>query len=205
MSTKVKSYTDQQLLDRAASLEDFKTFPKGRFFIFVRSNEDTPNVYDDKAYLYDGSTDIPTFIGVASCTTNPGTPALTGGFKKFNKKGAALIKANQWCYNAFFYGLHRGKMPALRQRLPIWYHRDGDMDNKSEELGEPEYAVYYTNIHSNTYKYFDKVVKMFIGGWSYGCIVINARKKYITWINWFKAKQKSGEQKYVSACILEEF
>jgi hypothetical protein len=205
MSTKVRSYTDKELLDKVKGLKDFKGFPEGRWWIFVRSNEDTPNVYDDKGYLYETINGQTNFIDVVSCTTNPGTEALKGGFKKFNKKGAALIKAGQWCYNSFYYGLHSGRMPALRQRLPIWYHRDGDGDLKSEELGEPIHDIYYTNIHSNTYKHFNNVVKWFIGAWSYGCIVINQRDKYMNHMNWFKAKRQSGEQRYVTICIIDEF
>lgn len=199
--TKVRAYTDEQLLVKAASLEDFQGYPEGRWLIAVRSNEDSPNIYDDKVYMFKGEK----FVAVTTCTTNPGTPALNGGFKRYNKKGAAVIKANQWCYDAYAYGLHSGRMPALRQIGKIWYHRDGDMDSKAEEIGEKEIANYYTNIHTNTYKYFNGVVKWFIGHWSYGCIVMNKRKTYIEWIKWFKNAKRDGSQPKVTLCIIDEF
>lgn len=199
--TKVKSYTDQELLSAASSLEDFNGFPKGRWILYVRSNEDTPNVYDDKGYVFDHKT----FVQVLTCTTNPGTPALNGEFKRYNSTGAALIKANQWCYDKFQFGYHNGRMPALRQIGSIWYHRDGDMDSKSEELGEPIWGNFATNIHTNTYKYFNSVVKWFIGRFSFGCIVHNQRDKHAKLMDWFRVNKKLKQQEKVSICILDEF
>ena len=199
--TKVKSYTDKELLDRVKSLPGYLGIPNGRWFINVGSIEDTPNVYDDKSYVFEGEK----FIEVMTCTVNPGTEALKGGYKRYNQVGAAVIKMNQWCYDCFGYGLHNGRMPALRQIGKIWYHRDGDGDDKSEELGAAEFANYNTNYHSNTYKYFNSVVRWLIGPWSYGCVVNNSRLKYIKNIKWFKAAKYSGKQRKVTMCFIREF
>ena len=44
----VKNYTDKQLLDRVMSLKSFTFIPAGLWLLFVRSNEDQNNVFDDK-------------------------------------------------------------------------------------------------------------------------------------------------------------
>ena len=77
------------------------------------------------------------FIDVVTGTTNPGTPVLQGGFLKYNKVGAAVVKSDTWYYDVWAYGLHMGKMPALRQVGKITVFRDGDKDSKSEEIGAP--------------------------------------------------------------------
>ena len=53
MKTNVKSYTDDQLLQRMMSLPSFKGYPRGKHIIAVRSEEDEPDKYDDKLYLFD--------------------------------------------------------------------------------------------------------------------------------------------------------
>lgn len=173
----VKVYTDKQLLDKVKSLSSFNHIPNDYWILGVRSEEDAFNEFDDKIYLFKGEE----FILVTSCTTNPGGPALLGGFKKYNKNGAAIIKSNEWYYDTFKYGLHNGKMPALRQVKSMLYYRDKDLDKKAEEEGIIESAIYNTNIHFNSYSVFDKVklsIKQYIGEWSYGCIVLNEQEKY---------------------------
>jgi hypothetical protein len=48
----VKSYTDKQLLDKVMSLDTFKTLPPHLWLLFIRSNEDANNVFDDKCYVF---------------------------------------------------------------------------------------------------------------------------------------------------------
>lgn len=201
MSTKVRGYSDKDLLDHVSEMKDFNGFPKGRWLLAVTSNEDTPNIADDKIYVFENRT----FIDVMKCTNNPGLTALKDVNQNKRRGGAAVIKSNQWCYDAFYSGYHRGKMLALRQRLKIWYHRDNNMNSKSEEIGKPIKDLFYTNIHSNTYKYWNKVIKWIIGPWSYGCIVIIERVKYMKHMKWFKSARSSGKQPYVTLCIIKEF
>ena len=132
MKTNVRNYTSTELLNKAKSLKSFKAIPDGYWFLGVRSNEDAPNVFDDKGYLFRNEQ----FIKVFPMTTNAGTPYLQGGFLKYNKVGTAHVKANEWYYDLWKYGLHRGKMPALVQVGNILIFRDGDMDNKAEEIGK---------------------------------------------------------------------
>lgn len=205
MSTKVKSYTDKQLLDKVKSLENFKKIPKQRWILGVRSAADVYNSYDDKFYEFEGEK----FIRVLTGTTNAGAGVLKGGFLKYNKKGAAILKSEEWYYNVWAYGLHRGKMPSLRQigrRVKVY--RDGNKNKKSEQVGEYEIGWYGINYHTNTYNFSNasvKIVNWLIGNWSAGCQVINDRKKYRDQINYYKKAHENGTQIMVSYCLIDEF
>jgi len=203
--TNVRNYTDRELLDRVKSLKTFFAIPKGRWILGVRSNEDRPNTYDDKFYEFEGEN----FIRVLTGTTNAGERYLRGGFLRYNKYGTAILKANEWYYNVWRWGLHRGKMTALRQTgAKVKVHRDGNKNNKSEEIGPVHKGWYGINYHSNTYNFSIKnmkIVKWIIGDWSAGCQVINSREKYKEQMDWYESALKTGQQKFVSYCLINEF
>ena len=205
MSTKVRSYKDSELLEKVKSLPNFKKIPKNRWILGVRSNEDTYNSYDDKFYEFEGEK----FIRVLTGTTNAGAGVLRGGFLKYNKKGVAVLKAEEWYYNVWSYGLHRGKMPALLQRgRRVKVFRDGNKNTSIEEIGEPELGWFGINYHTNTYNFSAKslkVVNWLIGYWSAGCQVINNRKEYVKQIEYYKQAHENGTQIMVSFCLVNEF
>jgi hypothetical protein len=175
----VKAYTDKQLIDRMKSLSEFTHVPKGYHIITVRSTEDAPDGYDDKLYLFKGEV----FIMVMSCTTNSGLYGLKN-FKKWNRLGAAVIKSNQICYNAFMKSdgkkvrHHNGKMKCLRLMKYILYYRDGNGNDKIDEVGTLYKGNYATNIHGNSYNFFTGIRSWLIGKWGTGCIVVNNLTKY---------------------------
>lgn len=195
----VKSYSDEELLNQVQKLNSFDSFPIGYWILAVRSKADKPNKFDDKFYIYKGTK----FITVTTGTTNPGTSILKGGFKRYNKVGAAVVKSNEWYYDIYKYGLHNRKMPALRQRSskPILYYRDGDLDGKSEEIGKIESGVIYTNFHGSTYVRDSLLVRDKINGWSAGCLVCNKNKDYVNLIQLLK----NSKQKYFTLCLIKEF
>ena len=205
MKSNVKNYTDKQLLDRVKSLDNFKKIPKNRWLLGVRSNEDAFNTFDDKIYEFEGEK----FIRVVSATTNAGGGYMLGGFSKYNKKGVAVLKSNEWYYNVWSYGLHRGKMPALRQvgrRVKVY--RDGNKDKKIDEVGNWYLGWYGINYHSNTYDFRLsnlKVFKWLIGGWSAGCQVVNDREQYKKQMDYYRAAFEKGTQIMVSYCLIKEF
>jgi hypothetical protein len=205
MKTQVRSYTDKQLLDRVKSLPSFKYLPEGRWIIGVRSTDDVPNSFDDKFYEYDNET----FVRVLTGTTNAGEGILRGGFKKYNKKGTAILKADEWYYNVWSWGKHRGKMTALRQiGAKVKVYRDGNMNGKSEEVGSYTKGWYGINYHTNTYNFSLaslKIVKWTIGNWSAGCQVINDRKQYIDQMKWYENAYKNDDQLFVTYVLLNEF
>ena len=201
----VRNYTDKELLDRVKALDSFKGYPMGRWILGVRSSADLPNKFDDKFYIYEGTR----FITVMSGTTNPGLSILKGGFERFNKLGGAIVKADECYYNLWLYGLHRGRMPALKQLgAPIIVYRDGNKNNKAEELGDPIKGWYGINFHTNTYDFSAKnlkIKKSDINNWSAGCMVPNDRIKYVEQMKYFKEALKTGAQKYVTFVLINEF
>jgi len=179
---KVRSYTTDQLLNHAKSINGFKSFPKNKWIYGVRSNEKTPNVPDDKFYFFEEEK----FITMLTGSTEPGTPILEGGFLKYNKVGAAVVKANEWYHNLWLYGLHMGKMPALRQVGDILLYRDGDMDVYAEELGKLIKGKFGINFHTMDYNLLSKDIETKIGTWSAGCQIANQVEKYYQTISSFK-------------------
>lgn len=192
-------YTDNELLSRVKSLPRYKGMPKN-LIIAVRSKSDTPNVFDDKMYVYINGV----FQMVASCTTNPGGPILTGGWKKYNNKGAAVLKADEIYYDTYRKSNgttiphHHGKMPCLRQVLPMAYYRDGNNNSKTDAVGAIEIANNSTNIHFNSYNIWNKLKTTIIGMWSAGCQVLNDSNEYNRLLNLF-----SNEP--ITYCLLNEF
>ena len=203
--TSIKEYTDKELLTKVKNLEGFVRIPSGHWIIGVRSNEDLYDTYDDKFYEFVGEN----FVRVLTGTTNSGGKQLRGGFKTFNKYGSAILKADEWYYDVWEYGLHRGKMPSLRQRgSKVKVYRDGNMNDKAEEIGKQISGWYGINYHTNTYDFSKKslgILKWFIGNWSAGCQVINNREEYLEQMDNFRLLHNIGEQKLVTYCLLNEF
>jgi hypothetical protein len=191
----MKKYTDKQLLDRVKSLPGFKGIPVGYWLLGVRSLIDTPNKFDDKVYLFLGEK----FIRVVSATTNPGLPSLKGGFLKYNSLGSAIVKSDEWYYDVWAYGLHNGKMKALKQVGNFLVYRDNDKDEKAEEIGRTYDGKFGINFHSVSYNLDVDKIGINIGDWSHGCVVVNDVQKYVEIINLVK------DQKRVSYCLLKEF
>ena len=194
--TNVRTYNDKELLNKVKSLSSFKSVPQGYWILGIRSNEDAANKFDDKFYLFNGEL----FVTVTTGTTNPGTPVLEGGFLKYNKLGAAVLKAHEWYYDVWSYGLHMGKMPALKQVGNFIVFRDGDRDDKSEEIGIPtKGSGYGINFHAATYDNNFKGLQENIGNWSAGCQVVNNKQKHLEIIKLVKPQKK------VTYVLLNEF
>jgi hypothetical protein len=191
----VRTYKDKELLEKVKSLSSFKDIPSGYWLLGVRSNEDTPNRFDDKIYLFKGEE----FIVVTSATTNPGTPTLKQ-FEKVNREGAAVLKADVWYHNLWKYGKHNGKIEALLQLgNSVQVYRDTDKDDKSEEQGKLQAGYFGINFHPNTYDITADNTGAIIGWFSAGCQVVNDMDKYREMIKLLKT------EKSVSYCLINEF
>lgn len=200
MKTNVKSYTDTQLLEKVESIGG--VIPnQGKFLIVgVQSEEDTPNLFDDKFYVFDGNK----FIMVSSGTTNTGKVGLLN-FEKYNPNGVAVWKTNEWYQDLYTRGCHRpsrngGGMRALIQRKPILHYRDNDKDMFVEEQGELYNEIIYVNMHGIDYNPFSMKKKEIINGWSVGCQVWNKMSDYRQMVNavWLRNKP-------VDYALLKEF
>lgn len=193
MGTKVRNYTTKELLYKVKGLYSFEGIPPSYWLLGVQSEEDTFDTFDDKFYLFKGEE----FILVTTGTTNAGKDTLHG-FEKYNKLGAAVIKTNEWYYDLWQSGLHKGRMKALRQINPIKYYRDNNKNNKAEEVGSLYSGIIYCNFHTNSYDTLTKIIRWVIGGWSACCQVCNDP------IDYYRILRLVGKQK-VSYCLLKEF
>ena len=194
----VREYTSKEIIKQVKSLSDFNSIPKGYWIVGVRNLEDQSDRFDDKFFLMKGEEIIMSTTG----TTNPGLKIIKGGFKKYNKNGAAIIESDRIYHNVWVYGKHKNYMPALKQLgNVITVFRDGDMDHLSEEIGIKMTGWYGINFHTATRSYLADIVKSLIGGWSAGCCVCNNTKEYMQIINTIK----ESEQEKVTFCLLKEF
>ena len=196
----VKNYTDKQILTQVENLPSFREFPLGFYIIGIQSIADEFNKFDDKFYLFHGAgagQQNQKFILVTSGTTNAGKDSMMR-FDTYNSQGFAVTKTNEWYYDVWRYGLHRGKMPALRQAKPFLISRDGDKDQKVEEQKSMP-VMCGINFHANTYHLESTEIKLIINGWSAGCQVVNNIPKYNEIIKLVKP------QKIVTYCLIKEF
>lgn len=200
MKTNVKNYTNDDLIGRMKTLPSFMYVPKGLHKIVVRSKEDEPDKYDDKAYLFLGKRSLM----VLPCTTHAGLKALKNPFR-YNKKGIAVVKSDEIYYNALmksdgkYVRHHNGKMKCLRQIAPMKYYRDGNSNDKIDETGEIYEGNYSTNVHANSYNSKSGIVSRLIGAWSYGCVVINDLTKYYQMLELIPYNQP------ITLTVLKEF
>lgn len=199
------TYTDKQLLDRVRDLPSFaphrfRILPK-YLLIGVRSKDDVPDAFDDKAYLYVNGV----FVLVTSCTTNPGVSVLKKGWFNFSKLGAAVLKSDEFYFEAYQKSdgksvpHHHFRMQCLRQMEEMLYYRDNNNNDKSEELGEIYKGNFSTNVHGANYNLLSKVKTVVVGNWSAGCQVVNDIPKYASLLNYIPLGVR------VSYALLKEF
>ncbi|HQZ81633.1 MAG TPA: hypothetical protein PLR83_00305 [Pyrinomonadaceae bacterium] len=187
----VKNYTDKQIYDRVSQLASFRGFPRGVLDVWVRSDEDEFDRFDDKVYTFDGSSGEMKFISVASGTTNAGAEGLKH-FDKYNRLGCAILKSDEIVYDSHIYGLHKGKYPAYRQNRPFPYFRDNNKNDRVEEIGKVYYDVIGANCHRAGW-YSTR-----IGGWSTACLVRNQRQQFDDWMKFMNRRP-------LTVCILKEW
>ena len=187
----VRPYSDEQILQRVSSLPSFKGFSAGILDVWVRSDEDEFDRFDDKVYTFSGGGGRPSFVMTCTGTTNAGAEGLKH-FDKYNRLGCAVLKADEIVYNSHGWGYHKGQYPAYRQILGFPYFRDGDKDNRAEEIGK----IYTDIIGANCHKagWFSTR----IGGWSVACLVRNQQAQFDQWMRFMNKRP-------LTVCILREW
>lgn len=192
MSSNVRKYTDDEILNRVRSLPTFKGFPEGILDVWVRSKRDEFDRFDDVVFTYEcfGSEKPPVFIMKCSGTTNAGAYGLKQ-WAKYNSSGCAVLKSDVIVYDSHLFGKHKG-YPAYRQAKGFPYFRDADGDSKAEENGREYLDVIYANCHKAG------VASTVINNWSVACLV---RNNLAEWTRWLKFMAKRP----LSVAILKEF
>lgn len=191
----VVSYTDTQLITRTEShAKGFEGWKKGVYDIWVRSDEDVTDAFDDKAYTFivenEGST--PEFRMVCTGTTNAGSYGLKK-FKDYNPDGCAVLESDRIVYNSHEYGFHKGYR-AYRQARPFPYYRDNDLDGKAEEIGRVRNDIILANCHRAAAT--GESTRIY--NWSVACLVRNKANQWFAWMAYMN-------QRLLNVAILKEF
>lgn len=193
--TNVKNYTDQQILDRVKLFaQGFVDYPDGYWNVYVRSNENEFDRFDDKRYTFLGVK----CVQVASCTTNAGRYGLKN-FAEYNKEGCAVLKADVIVYDYAKRGSHKGKVEGYRQNKPWPYYRDNDKDNLAEEIGELHHDIIGANLHPSSYIKNNAAKTANIGGWSTACQVDDLTTAFESFMD------MTSCQELLTVCILNEW
>lgn len=193
--TNVRNYTDQQLLDRVKEkAAGFVDYPDNYWMVYVRSNENAFDQFDDKRYLFLGMK----CVQVATCTTNAGQYGLKS-FAKYNVLGCAVLKADVIVYDYAQRGLHKGKVAAYRQIKPWPYFRDNDKDDKAEEIGKEYTDIIGANLHPASYIKGKAGRTGYIGAWSTACQVDDLTTAYESFMDMAEGQDK------LTVCILNEW
>lgn len=188
----MRTFTDEEVLARVSSLPTFKGFPKGPMDVWIRSAADEFDSFDDKAFSYEcyGDTKPPKFVMARSGTTNAGSYGLKH-FDEYNHLGCAVLKSDVIVYNSHKFGAHKGK-PAYRQVAGFPYYRDGNRNERCEEIGEEFNNVILANVHRAG------VDSSVINKWSVACLVTANLTKFLEWLKWMNKRP-------LTVCILKEW
>lgn len=188
-----KRYQSEKLIDKVKTLKSFAGIPDNYWLLGIQSKEDKFNEFDDIIYLFKGLK----MICYTTATTNAGLTGLKN-YNTYNSEGCAVIKTDEWYYDLWTPGYHKGKMRALKQQNPIKYYRDWNKNTKVEEIGKLREGIIGINFHTATYQPGNIITKL-IGGWSTGCQVCNNTSDY------YKILDYIGDQKNITYCLIKEF
>jgi hypothetical protein len=152
---------------KAPTIEDLKAaaLKKGYKWlpfqlVNIRSAADAPDQFDDlMGVVYN---DMVTWH---TGTTNPGVHWLKN---LLNPSGTAVLAEGQHL-NAWVIGKHKGQYKALVQYAPLPVYRDGNKNDKSEQIGKPIYGQYGINHHRANANAISRIIDK----WSAGCQVRN--------------------------------
>jgi len=188
----MRSFTDEEVLARVSSLPTFTGFPKGPMDVWIRSAADVFDSFDDKAFTYEcyGDSKPPKFIMSRGGTTNAGSYGLKH-FDEYNHLGCAVLKSNVIVYDSHLFGAHKGK-PAYRQAKGFPYFRDGNRNERCEEIGKEFDDVIFANVHRAG------VNSTVIKNWSVACLVTANLTLFLNWLKWMNKRP-------LTVCILKEW
>lgn len=195
--TNVKNYTDADIIARVESLPTFAGWKKGKYDIWVRSQEDEFDKFDDKAYRAEVKEDgqKPVFVpGAHSGTTNPGAQGLKN-FEKYGNERCAVLCADTIVYDCMILRKHKGQYLAYCQDKFLPYYWD---DNKNEKSGDVGKIITKGDpIGANNHAAGENSVN--IGGWSIACTVRNVKAEFDAMMEWMNG------DKYQTRIILNEW
>lgn len=139
------------------------------------------NEFDDELYVAYIDRALKPCVHKYTITTDPGAMSL---YIPQNSKGTAILVPGQ--YKSYSIDYHRGRYPALCQRLgPVCVYRDNNNDSKHDlNPNSVECGFYGINIHKA-----GKVSSM-VDRWSAGCQVFKKATDFDHFMNVVKFSSK---------------
>jgi len=161
----MKGYTPNRLINTSTRkgytiFSEVKGRPWNLNLIAVRSDDDTPETFDDELYVLWEDNAIWNCLNMRF-TTDPGVYWLK---HPMNKLGTAILIPGQY-RGVFQKGFHKGK-PALRQVKPMKYWRDNNKDSILDQTEFVDESIAHTNLHRAG------IDSQLIGKWGAGCQVV---------------------------------
>lgn len=191
----MRTFTDAEVLARIKGLPTFTGWPNGIVDVWIRSAADKFDSFDDKAFTYEcfGNSATPKFIMARNGTTNAGSYGLKH-FQEYNHLGCAVLKSDVIVYDSHEWGLHKNKR-AYRQKKGFPYFRDGNRNERAEEIGPEFNDVILANVHRAG------VNSTVIHKWSTACLVTSNLSKFLAFLDFMESKGKPP----LTVCILKEW
>ena len=164
----------------------------------IRSNDMTPDIFNDLLYLFYNDEKGDTQLHCWSITTDPGLFYLQ---HPANVLGTALLAPNQY-QDVFALDLHRGKYLALCQRLgKVQVYRDANRDDvynlDPASLGWGYYGI---NIHRASSTLFG----LRVGKHSAGCQVFQRSSDFNSFIDICKKSKELHGNIFTYTLITED-
>lgn len=193
----MRTFTDSEILSRVEQLDTFEGWRPGAYSIWVRSDADLYDRFDDKCFIYwcDTQGERPKFIMKLDGTTNAGSFGLKN-FRTYNPLGCAVLKADHMVYGSHEKGFHKHRKdhPAYRQVKPWPYYRDSNGNNRAEMIGKLYYDIIGANFHRASW------MTRFIRNWSTACLVAAIRAQFDIFLLFMQGK---GWPKLNTAILIE--
>lgn len=191
----MRTFTDEEVLKRVSELPTFNGWPNGILDVWIRSTADVFDSFDDKAFTYEcfGEVKSPKFIMARNGTTNAGSYGLKH-FDEYNHDGCAVLKSDVIVYESHKFGKHKGK-DAYRQAKGFPYFRDGNKNDRAEEIGPEHDDIIFANVHRAG------VNSTVINNWSTACLVTANLDKFLKFLAFMKSKGNPP----LNVCILKEW
>ena len=195
-------YKDKELLNKAKRTKGFIGFPPGYFIIGLALDKNSFENYEDRFYIfyngtedYDGDIFKMQYIDVLRGTLNPKGVSCKGGFLKNSKIKKTNLKKGYWHYHLWEPKYNLSKGYELKQTS--YAHLNVGKMKAYKNVG--------IDFHLNTFKWYNNIIRWFIGSWKAGDYMTNEKVKFINYMKVFLIRKKNCKQLRISYCLLNKF
>ena len=173
-------YTLQQLQARASQL-GYGPLNTTFSLVGIRSGGDAYDQFDDMFIVINNGQ-----LSYFKSTTNPGGSVLSGGFREYNARGAAVLVPGQ--YQVHSIGNHKGYSAGTQVQGKVTVNRDGNLNQKAGDGTSTQTGLFGVNIHRAA----ATGTSSRVNGYSAGCQVWATAGDFNAFmLNWRNSKIKT--------------